>query len=62
MSNYRYYFINVGDQSLINYWTGLHEVPSELRFEGKAREVLLPSQVHFATCLVKRGFISKVNS
>ena len=28
--------------------------------EGEAR--VLPSQVYFAMCLVKRGFISKVNS
>ena len=31
-------------------------------FEGEAREVLLPSHVHFAMFLVKGGFISKVNS
>ena len=31
-------------------------------FEDEAREVLFPSQVHLAMCLVKKGFISKVNS
>ena len=31
-------------------------------FEGEASVVLLPSQAPFVMCLVKREFISKVNS
>ena len=53
---------NVEDCSLTNSQTVLHEIPTKLYFEGAAKEVLLPSQVHFAMSLVKRGFISKVNS
>ena len=33
--------LKVVDQSLINSWIGLHEVPAKLNFEAEASEVLL---------------------
>ena len=46
----------------MNSWIGLHEVPAKLNFEGETSEVLLSSQAHFVVFLVKRAFISKLNS